>query len=51
MIKSGIVKIKKIDDFDNLYVEQELSKIFKSVIRWAIVDINDDLTVSVSFEE
>ena len=51
MIKSGIVKIKKIDGFDNLYVEQELSKIFKSVIRWAIVDINDDLTVSVSFEE
>ena len=51
MIKSGIVKIKKIDDFDNLYVEQELSKIFKSVIRWALVDINDDLTVSVSFEE
>lgn len=50
MIKSDIIKLKKTDNFDNLYVENELSKMYKSVIRWAIVDIGDDLTVSVSFE-
>lgn len=50
MIKSDIVKIKKVAGFDNLYIENELSKIYKSVVRWAIIDIDDDLTVSVSFE-
>lgn len=50
MIKSDIIKLKKTDNFDNLYVEKELSKMYKSVIRWAIVEINQDLIISVSFE-
>ena len=42
MIKSEIVKIKKIKDFDNLYIENELSKLYKSVIRWAIISIDNE---------
>ena len=51
MIKSDIVKIPRIENFDNDYVEQELSKLFSSVIRWAIVAVDEDvLSVSVSYE-
>ena len=51
MIKSDIVKIEKIDNFDNNYVEQELAKKFANVVRWAIVEIDENsLTVSISFE-
>ena len=50
MIKSEIIKIKKIENFDNSYIEQELSKLYKSVIRWAIVDISDEISVSFSYE-
>ncbi len=51
MIKSDVIKIKKIENFDNDYVEQELSKLFSSVIRWAIVDVQEnDLVISVSYE-
>lgn len=51
MIKSDVIKIKKIGNFDNDYVEQELSKLFSSVIRWAIVDVQEnDLVISVSYE-
>lgn len=51
MIKSDIVKIKKIEGFDNIYIENELEKRFKSVIRWAIVDVGlQDLDISVSYE-
>lgn len=51
MIKSDVIKIKKIENFDNDYVEQELSKLFLSVIRWAIVDVQEnDLVISVSYE-
>ena len=50
MIKSEVVKIKKIKDFDNLYIEQELIKLNKNPIRWAIIDItSDNLIVSVSY--
>ena len=51
MIKSETLKLKRIDNFDNLYIEQELSKLYKSVIRWAIVDIGEDITVSVSYNQ
>ncbi|MBO6088340.1 hypothetical protein J6P92_08365 [bacterium] len=51
MIKSETIKLKRIDNFDNLYIEQELSKLYKSVIRWAIVDIGEDITVSVSYNQ
>ena len=50
MIKSDIIKIKKVENFDNLYIEGELSKVYKSIIRWAITDINDEITVSVSYK-
>lgn len=51
MIKSDIVKIPRIENFDNDYVEQELSKLFSSVIRWAIIDVQEnELIISVSFE-
>lgn len=51
MIKSDIVKIPRIENFDNDYVEQELAKLFSSVIRWAIVDIQENvLIMSVSYE-
>jgi hypothetical protein len=50
MIKSEVVKIKKIKDFDNLYIEQELIKLNKKSIRWAIIDITSDfLFVSISY--
>ncbi len=51
MIKSDVIKIKKIENFDNIYIEQELSNMFNSVIRWAIVDVQEnDLVISVSYE-
>lgn len=51
MIKSDIIKIKKIEDFDNIYIEQELSSKYNSVIRWAIVETQENnLIISVSYE-
>lgn len=50
MIKSVITKIRKIKNFDNLYIETELQNRFKSVIRWAVVEVDDeDLSVCVSY--
>lgn len=51
MIKSETIKIKKIENFDNSYIEKELSKLYKSVIRWAITNLNGDITVSVSYQD
>lgn len=51
MINTTTIKLNNIKDFDNNYIEQELSKHFCSIIRWAIVKIDDKfLTVSVSAE-
>ena len=51
MIKSDVVKIQKINNFDDNYIESELLKTFKSIIRWAIVDITDsELVISVSYQ-
>ena len=51
MIKYDILKIKKIENFDNIYIEQELSSKYNSVIRWAIVAIQgNNLIISVSYE-
>ncbi len=51
MIESDIIKIEKIDNFDNNYVERELAKNFANVSRWAIVEVSEkDLTVSISYE-
>ncbi|CCY63881.1 unknown [Clostridium sp. CAG:967] len=52
MIKSEIVKIKKLEKFDNIYIEKELLKLGKAPLRWAITDIVDDyLIISVSYVE
>ena len=50
MIKSETIKIKKTENFDNNYIENELSKLYKAVIRWAIVDIGEEITLSVSYD-
>ena len=51
MIKSDVITIKKIENFDNTYIEQELAKNYSSVIRWAVVDIQkNDLVISISYE-
>ncbi len=50
MIKSEIITINKIENFDNNYIEDKLTKIFKNIIRWAVIDVLDnDITVSVSY--
>lgn len=50
MIKSEIITINKIENFDNSYIEDKLTKTFKKIIRWAVVDVLDnDITVSVSY--
>ena len=51
MIKSDIIKIPKIENFDNSYIERELGKMSFSVIRWAVVEVCDaELVLSVSYE-
>lgn len=50
MIKSENIKIKKIDGFDNLYIEQELKALGLNIVRWAVIDVNENfVTVSVSY--
>lgn len=50
MIKSEIVKINKIENFDNIYIEKELSKLGKEPLRWAVVDVGDEnIALSISY--
>lgn len=50
MIKSEITEIKKIENFDDSCIENELAKLYPSVIRWAITDIKaETLVISVSY--
>ena len=50
MIKSQTFSIKKIDKFDNDYIEKELSKLCSNIVRYAIVDIDDtDIYLTVSY--
>lgn len=50
MIKSEIVKINKIVNFDNIYIEKELSKLGKEPLRWAVTGMeHDSLIISVSY--
>lgn len=52
MIKSEIIKIKKINNFDNIYIEQELKTLGLDIVRWAVIALDDEsLTVSVSYVE
>lgn len=50
MIKSKNIKIKKIENFDNLYIEQELKLMGFDVVRWAVIAVDEGyLTVSISY--
>ena len=50
MIKSDIIKINKIENFDDIYIENEMKKLNINVIRWAVVDVSDnDICISVSY--
>jgi len=47
---SDIIEIPKIEDFDNYYIEDELSKRGIDPIRWAIVEVSEKLIlISVSY--
>lgn len=51
-ITTANIKIPKIKDFDNEYIENYLKKSGYDVIRWAITDIsNSEINVSFSFAE
>ncbi len=50
MILSDNIKIKKITDFDNLYIEQEFKNLGLDVVRWAVIAVDEEyLTLSVSY--
>ena len=50
MIRSENIKIKKIDGFDNLYIESELKNLGLELVRWAVIAVDEEyLTVSVSY--
>lgn len=52
MIKSEIIKIKKIENFDNLYIESELKKLVSDVVRWAVIEVDEEfLSVNISYLE
>ena len=49
MIITKEIKINKIADLSNEYIENELNKIEIKPLRWAIVDINEKTyTLSVA---
>lgn len=50
MIKSETIIIEKTNNFDDTYIEQQLKKIGKTPLRWAVVGIDEkNITVSVSY--
>ncbi len=50
MIKSDTIKIVRVDNFDNDYIEKQLIFVYSNIIRWAIIDLNEkDIIVSVSY--
>ena len=50
MIKSTLIKLNKPENFDNLYIEKYLSKFYNTIIRWAIIEIDEtSLTIRVSY--
>ena len=52
MITTQTVKLKKPNEFDNLWIEKQLSASGYNVIRWAIIDVTEtELTLSVSHNE
>ena len=50
MIKSDTITINKTDNFDDVYIEQQLLSSFSNIIRWAVIDVSEQvITVSVSY--
>ena len=50
-IKSDIVLLNKNLCTDNLSVETELEKTYKDIIRWAIVEVSDNMCkINVSYK-
>ena len=41
MITTKNIELGKPNDFDNLWIEKELSKLGYDIIRWAIINITD----------
>ena len=49
MIRTQTIRLKKPNEFDNLWIEKELSSMGLDVIRWAVIEVTDrELIVSVS---
>ncbi len=52
MITTKTIKLKKPNEFDNLWIEKQLSDTGFNVIRWAIIDVSEtELILSVSHSE
>ena len=51
MITTETIKINKPNEFDNQWIENQLSELGFDVIRWAIVDITEkELILSISIK-
>lgn len=51
MIKSDTVRIDRICNFDDEYIEKRLISVYSNIVRWAIIDIDEkDIIVSVSYK-
>ncbi len=52
MITTETIKLNRPDEFDNLWIENQLSELGFDVIRWAIVDISaNKITLSISYNK
>ncbi len=52
MIKSDTIRITKVDNFDDEYIEKQLINTYSNIVRWAIIDLNEkDIVVSVSYNK
>ncbi len=50
MITTQTIKLKKPNDFDNLWIESQLAGY--NVIRWSIIDITEtELILSISIQK
>ena len=50
MIETKVIKLNKLESFDNTYIENELKKLGFNIVRWAIVEISDlYISVCVSY--
>ena len=51
-ITTASIKIPKIENLDNEYIENYLTKSGYSFVRWAITDVDEnEITISVSYNK